>query len=214
MIQETLIASTCFCFPIFPAGRKVTAQPQKGRKQGAFSTLLNMEGLRKQFNLAQNIFHNESKQLKNYNINSFTHRPDSNTFEHNEFVQTMNPREIISASQNTTPSNTSKNSSPKPMDKQEHSIKLQQTFPWYVGSQTSKDGDLPKRVSFNDIPDYIATSETGRQRVHKITNRETGINPDSFQIEPPGEARPLNQAHLHKQCKCYTVGSSECPCPI
>jgi hypothetical protein len=155
-----------------------------------FATLLNMESLRDQFKLAQNSSPNEP----NGQINNNT----SVTPNQNNFAQTsIDPKEIEMFFENPVshnPNTTTPTLSTKPMNEQGHSKKFENlgNCPWFA-SEVLQD-ILPKRVSFNDIPDVIAERKIGNEKL--LANDEAGWKSD-YSEDEPGEASEQN----HKHCK-------------
>ena len=98
-----------------------------------------------------------------------------------KFAQAViDPNEITVCFKNADSQNTPKDSPntpalfTKPVDKQGHSKKLEsfRNVPWFACQDLK--GVLPKRVSFNDIPDVIASQEVGNERF--LANHEAGWN--------------------------------------
>ena len=152
-------------------GRKTTPAGSE-RHSNMVATLLNMESLCDQFKLGQN---NSPTQQTN------TATPNSTAHNQNNSAQAaIDPEEITVCFENED-SQGAQNSSPntpahsaKPVDKQGDSNKSEnpRNLPWF-SCQDLKDV-LPKRVSFNDIPDVIASREYGNERF--LANHEAGWN--------------------------------------
>ena len=162
-----------------------------------FASLLNMESLRDQFKLGQNNSANKQNEQMNNTSNAVT--PNQNNFAQT----TIDPREIevffkdpFSVNTSNTTPNTSSPST-NPMDnRQEHAKKLTnlRNYPWFASHILKHD--LPKRVSFNDIPDVIAEWKIGNEKL--LAKQEAGWNSDHSDNEP-GEISKQN--HFNKQCK-------------
>lgn len=182
----------------------------KERKPNVFATLVKMESLRNHFLPRQNIANINSTN----EINSNTQKPEPvKPNQNNIFQPIIDPKQIEINFENpesqgtpntaATPNNTSYNHSTKATDKHRTSRKVEDpiNYMWFpsCGSQNVKDV-LPKRVSFNDIPDVIAAQRTGNNAMLSPADREAGWSSD-YSEDDTGETSAPNQAHCNKQCK-------------
>lgn len=188
----------------------VNASITKERKASVFTTLVKMESLRNHFRPRQNIV-----DIKSTNeINSNTQKPEPVTPNQNNILQPIidpkqieinfeNPESLGTPNSATKPNNTSNNHSTKATEKQRNSKKVEDPKNYVsfqsCGSQNVKD-ILPKRVSFNDIPDVIAAQRTGNKAILHLADQEAGWSSD-YSEDDTGETSTLNQVHCNKQCK-------------
>lgn len=167
----------------------------KAPKPSGFVSLLNIENLRDQFRLGQNNAPNEPR--KDQKHNNF-----GNTLDQNVVQSTIDPKDVELFFENPFTHNMrdcpQSTLHTKHIDQQGALGKFDKFINYPLATSQGFKDVLPKRVSFNDIPDVIATQEVGNEN---IMASQEGWKSDYSNDEENGsiEGHPFK-----KQCKLFS----------